>query len=166
MLFVGKRDAQNARERIQGITETLAGSNIRIIDVRTDDADDVRAKANAADTLVRYPDIKALVGLWSYNGPAILNAVRDAGKLGRVRIVTFDEADETLAGVKEGAIHGTVVQQPFEFGYQAMLRMAQAVRGDTSFIPESKQIIVPTLVVNRANVEDFTKRINELRGRP
>ena len=58
-----------------------------------------------------------------------------------------------------------VVQQPFEFGYQAMLRMAQAVRGDTSFIPESKQIIVPTLVVNRANVEDFTKRINELRGR-
>jgi len=165
MLFVGKRDAQNARERIQGITETLAGSNIRIIDVRTDDADDVRAKANAADTLVRYPDIKALVGVWSYNGPAILNAVRDAGKLGRVRIVTFDEADETLAGVKEGAIHGTVVQQPFEFGYQAMLRMAQAVRGDTSFIPESKQIIVPTLVVNRANVEDFTKRINELRGR-
>lgn len=165
MLFVGKRDAQNARERIQGITETLAGSNIRIIDVRTDDADDVRAKANAADTLVRYPDIKALVGLWSYNGPAILNAVREAGKLGKVRIVTFDEADETLAGVKDGAIHGTVVQQPFEFGYQAMLRMAQAVRGDTSFIPESKQIIVPTLVVNRANVEDFTKRINELRGR-
>ncbi len=166
MLFVGKRDAQNARERIQGITETLAGTNIKIIDVRTDDADDVRAKANAADTLVRYPEISAMVGLWSYNGPAILNAVREAGKLGRVKIVTFDEADETLAGVKEGAIHATVVQQPFEFGYQAMLRMAQAARGDKSFIPESKQIIVPTLVVNRANVEDFTKRINELRGRP
>lgn len=165
MLFVGKRDAQNARERIQGITETLAGSNVKIIDVRTDDADDVRAKANAADTLVRYPDVKALVGLWSYNGPAILNAVREAGKQGRVRIVAFDEADETLAGVKEGTIHATVVQQPFEFGYQAMLRMAQAARGDRSFIPESKQIIVPTLVVNRANVEDFTKKINELRGR-
>jgi ribose transport system substrate-binding protein len=165
MLFVGKLDAQNARERIQGIRETLAGSNITIIDVRTDDVDDVRAKANAADTLVRYPEIKGLVGLWSYNGPAILGAVREAGKIGKVRIVTFDEADETLAGVKDGAIHGTVVQQPFEFGYQSVMRMAQAVRGDRSFIPESKQIIVPTLVVNRANVEDFTKRINELRGR-
>ena len=97
--------------------------------------DDVRAKANAADTLVRYPDIKGLVGLWSYNGPAILNAVREAGKVGRVRIVAFDEADETLAGVKEGAIHATVVQQPYEFGYQAIMRMAQAVRGDRSFIP-------------------------------
>jgi len=165
MLFVGKLDAQNAQERIQGIRETLAGSNIRIIDVRTDDVDDVRAKANAADTLVRYPDIKGLVGLWSYNGPAILNAVREAGKIGQVRIVAFDEADETLAGVRDGAIHATVVQQPYEFGYQAIMRMAQAVRGDRSFIPESKQIIVPTLVVSRSNVEEFTGRINELRGR-
>jgi ribose transport system substrate-binding protein len=165
MLFVGKLDAQNARERIQGITEALEGSAIRIIDVRTDDVDDVRAKANAADTLVRYPDIKGLVGLWSYNGPAILNAVREAGKVGQVRIVAFDEADETLAGVREGAIHATVVQQPYEFGYQAIMRMAQAVRGDRSFIPESKQIIVPTLVVDRSNVDAFTTRINELRGR-
>jgi ribose transport system substrate-binding protein len=165
MLFVGKLDARNAQERIQGIRETLAGSNVRIIDVRTDDADDVRAKANAADTLVRYPDIAALVGLWSYNGPAILNAVREAGRVGRVRIVAFDEADETLAGVKEGAIHATVVQQPFEFGYQAIVRMAQAARGDLSFIPASKQIIVPTLIVNRSNVDDFIGRINELRGR-
>jgi ribose transport system substrate-binding protein len=165
MLFVGKRDAQNARERIQGITEALEGSGVRIIDVRTDDVDDVRAKANAADTLVRYADIKGLVGLWSYNGPAILNAVREAGKIGRVRIVAFDEADETLAGVRDGSIHATVVQQPYEFGYQAIVRMAQAVRGDRSFIPESKQIIVPTLVVNRSNVDAFIGRINELRGR-
>ena len=133
--------------------------------MRTDDVDDVRAKANAADTLVRYPDVKALVGLWSYNGPAILNAVREAGKVGKVQIVTFDEADETLAGIKAGAIHATVVQQPYEFGYQAIKRMAQAVRGDRSFIPETKQIIVPTLVVNRANVDEFTQRINTLRGR-
>jgi len=165
MLFVGKLDARNAQERVQGIREALAGSAIKILDVRTDDADDVRAKANAADTLVRYPDIKGLVGLWSYNGPAILNAVREAGKIGRVRIVAFDEADETLRGVNEGAIHATVVQQPFEFGYRAITLMAQAVRGDRSFIPASKQIIVPTLVVNRSNVEEFTKKINELRGR-
>ena len=139
---------------------------IRIIDVRTDDVDDVRAKANAADTLVRYPDINALVGLWSYNGPAILNAVREAGKVGQVRIVAFDEADETLAGVRMAPSMPRSCSSRIEFGYQAITRMAQAVRGDRSFIPATKQIIVPTLVVNRANVEEFTKRINELRGRP
>ena len=51
MLFVGKLDVRNAQERIQGIKEALTGSNIEIIDVRTDDTDQVRAKSNAADTL-------------------------------------------------------------------------------------------------------------------
>src|SRR6187551_2469164 len=165
MLFVGKLDARNAQDRVQGIKEVLSGSNITIIDVRTDDVDDVRAKANAADTLVRYPDVKALVGLWSYNGPAILNAVREAGKVGAVKIIAFDEAEETLAGISVGAIEATVVQQPYEFGYQAIRKMAQAARGDRSFIPANKQIIVPTLVVNRANVDEFTRKIKELRGR-
>jgi ribose transport system substrate-binding protein len=35
MLFVGKRDAQNAKERIQGLEEAIKGSNITVIDVRT-----------------------------------------------------------------------------------------------------------------------------------
>jgi ribose transport system substrate-binding protein len=165
MLFVGKLDARNAQERIQGIREVLRDSQVQILDVRTDDADDVRAKSNAADTLVRYPDLKALVGLWSYNGPAILNAVKEANKTGQVKIITFDEADETLAGIREGAIFATVVQQPFEFGYQAIKLMAQTIRGDKSVIPPGKQIVIPTLVVNKDNVGDFTKRINELRGR-
>src|SRR5215470_5470974 len=165
MLFVGMLDARNAQDRIQGIKEVLEVTRVQIIDTRTDEADTVRAKANAADTLVKYPDIKGLIGLWSYNGPAILNAVKEAKKIGQVKIVTFDEADETLAGVQDGAIYGTVVQQPFEFGYQAIKLMTQVLKGDRSFIPASKQIIIPTMVVNKSNVDDFTRRINELRGR-
>ncbi len=165
MLFVGKLDARNAQERIQGIKEVLAGTKVEIIDVRTDDADSARAKSNAADTIVKYGDVKALVGLWSYNGPAILSAVKDANKVGQIQIVTFDEAAETLAGIKDGAIHGTVVQQPFEFGYQAIKLMAQALKGDRSFIPASRQIIVPTLVVNRENVDEFSAKLNGLLGK-
>jgi ribose transport system substrate-binding protein len=165
MLFVGKLDARNAQERIQGIKEVLVGTKVEIVDTRTDDADEVRAKSNAADAIVRYPDIKAFVGLWSYNGPAILSAVKDARKTGQIKIVTFDEADETLAGIQEGFIYGTVVQQPYEFGYQAIKLMSQVLKGDQSVIPANKQIIIPTLVVNKTNVEEFTRKINELRGR-
>ncbi|HEY0868123.1 MAG TPA: sugar-binding protein [Fimbriimonas sp.] len=165
MVFVGKIDAQNAKERYQGIEETLKGTNIQILDVRTDNTDRVRAKSNVSDTLVKHPDVAALVGLWSYNGPAILNAVRDADKVGKVKIVCFDEEDETLQGVKDGAIDSTIVQQPYEFGYQAIKTMAAYLRGDKSVIPDSKQVIVPTVVVNKDNVEEFTRKLNELRGR-
>ncbi|HET9479912.1 MAG TPA: sugar-binding protein [Pyrinomonadaceae bacterium] len=165
MLFVGKLDARNAQERLLGIKETLAGSNIQVIDVRTDDTDRVRAKANAADTLVNHSDVGALVGLWSYNGPAILGAVRDANKIGQVKIIAFDEEDETLSGVKDGSIYATVVQQPYEFGYQAIRMMRDYLKGEKSAIPASKQVFIPALVVKQDTVEEFTKKINQLRGR-
>jgi ribose transport system substrate-binding protein len=165
MLFVGKLDARNAQERLQGIKEALQGSNIQILDVRTDDTDRVRAKSNVSDTLVKYPDVVGLVGLWSYNGPAILSAVQDANKTGAVKIVAFDEEDNTLNGVKQGAIYATVVQQPFEFGYQAIKLMRQYLKGDKSAVPASKQIYVPTLVIKKDNVDDFMTKINQLRGR-
>lgn len=165
MLFVGKLDARNAQERLQGIREALQGSNVEILDVRTDDTDRVRAKSNVSDTLVKYPDVVGLVGLWSYNGPAILSAVQDANKMGQVKIIAFDEEDNTLNGVKQGSIYATVVQQPFEFGYQAIKMMRQYLKGDKSSVPASKQVFVPTLVIKKDNVDDFTKKINELRGR-
>lgn len=165
MVFVGTLDAANARERYQGIKEALQGSNIQILDVRTDNGERVRAKSNAADTLVSQPDVAALVGLWSYNGPAILGAVKDAGKTGKVKIIAFDEEDETLSGIKEGSIYATVVQQPFEFGFQSMALMAKVLNGDKSGIPASKQIFVPTIAIKKEQVEEFTKKINNLRGR-
>ncbi|HNU07525.1 MAG TPA: sugar-binding protein [Pyrinomonadaceae bacterium] len=165
MLFVGSSDARNAAERTQGIREALKDSKVEIIDIRTDETDRARAKANAADTLVKYPDIAALIGLWSYNGPAILNAVKDAGKVGEVKIVCFDEEDETLEGVKDGSIYATVVQQPFEFGYQSVIAMNKILGGDKSIIPANKQIVVPTLTVKKDGAEEFIKKINTLRGR-
>jgi ribose transport system substrate-binding protein len=165
MVFVGKSDAQNAKDRYEGVKEALQGSKVEIIDLRTDDTDQVRAKANVADTLVKYPDIAGLVGLWSYNGPAILNALKDAGKVGQIKIVCFDEADETLAGIKSGGIYATVVQQPYEFGYQSIQMMAKALHGDKSVIPASKQLFIPTLVIKKDGVDAFIQKINQLRGR-
>jgi ribose transport system substrate-binding protein len=164
MLFVGKRDAQNAKERIQGVEETLKGTNIKVLDVRTDDTDRVRAKQNVADTLVKNPDIACLVGLWSYNGPAILNAVKDANKIGKVKIVTFDEENDTLQGVKDGAIEATVVQNPYEFGRQAVTLMAKKLRNENPDIPADGKVIVPTRAIDKSNVDEFWANLKKLRG--
>ena len=37
--------------------------------------------------------------------------------------------------------------------------------GDRSGIPASKQIFVPTLAIKKEQVDDFAKKINQLRGR-
>jgi ribose transport system substrate-binding protein len=164
MIFVGTLDAQNARDRLDGIKQVLNDPKFQILDVRTDQTDTTRAKANVADTLVKYPDIACLVGLWSYNGPAILGAVRDAGKGGRVKIVCFDAEDETLAGIKSGEIYGTIVQQPFEFGRLSMLNLAKVVGGDKSVIPDSKQIFIPTLAITKDKVDEYQANLTKQRG--
>jgi ribose transport system substrate-binding protein len=162
MLFVGTMDAANARERTQGIKEAIEGTKIEIIDIRTDGGDQAKAKANVEDTLTKYPDINLLVGLWAYNTPQIYNAVKAAGMGGKVKIVGFDEDQQTLKGISEGVIDGTVVQQPYEFGYQSMITLAKIIEGDTSVIPANKQNIIPTQIVDKSNVEDFAKRIKDL----
>src|SRR5437667_3328440 len=104
MVFVGTLDAANAQERFAGIKQELAGSKVEIIDVRTDETDRARAQKNVEDTLVKYPGVACLVGLWSYNGPAILNAAKNGGKAGQVKIICIDEEAETLAWVAAGHI--------------------------------------------------------------
>ncbi len=164
MIFVGATDAQNAADRIKGLTEAIAGSNIKIIATRTDGTDRTRAKANVSDALVKNPDLAACVGIWSYNGPGILNAVKAAGKAGKVKIVCFDEEDETLSGVKSGDISATVVQNPYEFGYQSIKNMNAYLGGNKSVVPASKQIFVPTRVINSSNVDKFREELTKLRS--
>lgn len=155
MLFVGRMDAQNAIDRSNGIKEELDGSNISIIDIRTDLTDRARAKQNVEDTLISHKDVGCLVGLWSYNGPAILSAVKDAGLEGKMPIVAFDEEDAVLQGIVDGHITATVVQQPYEFGYQSVRVLAALARGEDPGIPDNEIVNVPVKVVHKDNVREF-----------
>lgn len=164
VIFVGNLDAQNAQDRIGGIEEALKGSNVTIIDKRTDGADHAKAKSNVADMLVKNPDVAGLIGIWSYNGPAILSAVQDANKVGKVKILCFDEEPNTLSGVASGAIDATIVQQPYEFGYQGVQKMAKYLRGDKSAFPESKLDIIDTKILHKDDVATFKEDLDKKRA--
>ena len=164
VMFVGTLDADNARERVQGIKDALAGTNIQIADIRTDGVDFAKAKSNVQDALAKG-GVDCLVGLYSYNTPQIYSAVKEAGKAGAVKIVGFDEDPQTLRGIAEGTIQSTIVQQPFEFGYQSMIDLIKYINGDKSFIPANKLIIIPTRVIAKANVAEFQTTMKQLLGK-
>lgn len=166
MIFVGTLDAQNAADRYKGIQEVLKKNpKYQILGVMTDDANHTKARANVEDTLVKHADVACLVGLWSYNGPAIVNAVNAAGKAKKIQIVCFDEQDDTLKGVKDGAIYATVVQKPFEFGYQSVKVLAALARGDKSVIPANKIVDTGVTVVDKSNVDSFWADLKKMTGK-
>jgi ribose transport system substrate-binding protein len=162
--FVGLPGADNARERIEGMKSKLAGSKIELIDVRGDDIDQTRAKRNVEDALSANPDIECMVGFYSYNTPRIYEVLKEAGKLGSITIVGFDEDPITLGGIREGTISATVVQQPYEWGYQGMKLMAKFLEGDKSGIPDNKLVIVPTKIIDKSNVDAFEAELKSRIG--
>jgi ribose transport system substrate-binding protein len=160
--FVGLPGADNARERIEGVKETIKGSKVELIDVRGDEIDQGRAKRNVEDALAANPDIACLVGFYSYNTPRIYEVLKETGKLGKIKVIGFDEDPITLGGVKEGSIVGTVVQQPFEWGYQGMKLMAAYLEGNKADLPKDGIIIVPGKVIDKSNVDAFTTSLKQM----
>src|SRR5499427_5885582 len=163
--FVGLPGADNARERIEGVKETIKGSKVELVDVRGDEIDQGRAKRNVEDTITARPEINCMVGFYSYNTPRIYEALKDAGKIGKVTIIGFDEDPITLGGVKEGSIVGTVVQQPFEWGYRGMKLMAAYLEGNKTGVPKDGIIIVPGKIIDKSNVDAFTADLKKMMGK-
>lgn len=165
MGFVGLLGADNAKERIAGFKKAIEGHNITLVDVRGDDVDFARARSNVDDVLAAHPEINCMVGFYSYNPPKIYEALKAAGKLGKITVVAFDEDPVTLGAVKEGSFAGTVVQQPFEWGYRGMKLMVSYLKGDKSGIPANHLIIVPTKVIDKSNVDQFQANMKEMLGK-
>lgn len=142
----------------------LTAGKYTVLGILTDNNDRVQAKSNAEDAIVKYPDIACMVGLWAYNPPKILSAVKDAGKTGQIKIIGFDEDPDTLQGVADGHVHGTIVQQPFLFGYRSVEYLAAMARGEEVAIPPSAAIFVPHRVVRQDNVDSFQSEVAAMRG--
>ena len=165
-VFVGTLSADNAKQRLGGIEDAIKGHKIEIVDKREDNTDRAKARSNVEDIINAHADLDLVAGLWSYNGPAIAAAVDALGKAGKVKAAVFDEEEGTLTGIDKGSIAVTVVQKPFEFGYQSSKWMHDlATKGEQAMkaIPESKVVDTGVEIINKDNVGDFRKKLLELK---
>jgi ribose transport system substrate-binding protein len=181
IIFVGSVVQDNARARRQGVIDelldrerdpnrfdpadkVLKGDKYVILDTRTDGFDRAKAKQLAQDAMTLYPDLGCMVGLFAYNPPKCLDAVRDAGKLGKIRIVAFDEDKDTLQGIVDGHIEGTVVQNPYQYGYESVRILAALARNDRSVLPKDGKLYIPARTITRDNVDSFWRELRQLTG--
>lgn len=190
--FVGRMDAINAVERRQGAIDVLAGldrkvigektppdatnlkiGNYTLLTTLTDGVDSTKSQSQCEDLLTKTPDVDVLIGLWEYNPPALLRAVNKATDEVKkhVKIVAFDENDSTLQGIADGKIVGTIVQDPYEFGYQSMKILHGLAKGEEDAlkkapgIDEKSRIYVPYRVITPENVGPFRAKCKELLGK-
>lgn len=182
MIFVGRLEQLNSQQRRQGVIDEvldrpepagapafdpanaeLTNGKYTIIGTRTDNFDYAKAKANAEDAIAGNADLACMVGLFAYNIPSCLAAVKESGKGGQIKLVSFDENNDTLQGIRDDLVQGTVSQQPYYYGYESVRVLKALAQGDNSVVPEGKFIEVESVVVRKDNVEEFSKKLEEMR---
>jgi len=96
-----------------------------------------------------------MVGLCAYNSPHCLEAAKEAGRVGKIKIVSFDEQNAVLQGIIDGHVFGTISQQPYYYGYESIRILKGLANGDRSVLPPNGFLEIPIVEVRKGNVEKF-----------
>lgn len=100
-------------------SDQFAGTNIQA------------AQEKASQLLLKYQDeVNGIFGVCESNCNGILEALEQSGQAGKVKFVAFDPSDRLKTGLKEGKVHGIVLQNPDQMGYDSVRLMAAKLRGE------------------------------------
>ena len=118
-------------KREAGFVETVARKfpDIEIVGVKFNMADRAKALAEAENLLTAHPD---LAGFFADNESSVdgtVQAVKQRGLSGKVKIVGFDASETLVADMRAGVIDSIVVQDPFKMGYESTRQMATHLAG-------------------------------------
>jgi len=115
--LVGYATAQNAQDRIAGFKAALEGTDLELVEVLYDDVKPEVSLSNALAAMQTYPDLAGFITLYSYNGPTACQAVKQADKVGTVKIIAFDAEPETQRCMADGVIQAMIGQRVYFYGY-------------------------------------------------
>ena len=112
------------------------------------------AYSQAKDFMTANPD---LAGIYvTAGGPfGAAKAVDEAGKTGKIKVVSFDFVDETMQYVQKGVISATIGQDPFAQGHDPAIRLYNYLVGGVN--ARCPKLITRSDVVTKDNIDQFWK---------
>ena len=112
--------ASNAIERIQGINQVFMGTTATVVASDYDSLDSTVARMNVMNEITMYPNLSGFVGIYSLNGPIIIDVLTQMNLLNRYHVVAFDLDPGTLAALQANNISAAIGQRPYWWGYLAV----------------------------------------------
>jgi ribose transport system substrate-binding protein len=147
LISVGSVAMQHGRERRQGVIDELLGRGFdrnrpadpvdvllkgpkfTVVATATDGGDPAKAVESIAAALKAHPEVKGIVGLFSYSAPAALKAIKQVGRSDQLKVVGFDASNETQAALEAGTIYCSILQDSYRCGYETIEVLANEARG-------------------------------------
>ena len=158
-------DADNMKQAVQGFTDTLKGTNLKIVASEDDGGDASQAASKTASLLAAFPNLAGIAGFDSESGAGIVRALEEAGKAGKIKVTAMEQTSAFLQTVKKGEVQAIIIQKRELFTYYALkllydfnhngLHIAGLNTWDAYPIP----MIIDTglLVANSSNIDQIIK---------
>jgi len=171
-ICTGSLTALNSVQRMEGFRAALKRTQVQVVETYNDGEDKAKALANAQAALQKYPDLAGFYGVYAFNGPACAQAVKMAGKVGKVKIVCFDTTAEHMQLIKQGLITATIGQRPFMMGYRSTEILYRMVTEGVDKVlrdlkmeklpPEKRHLDTGIDIVTKVNMEAYRKQLLKL----
>jgi len=162
--------AINQKLRLQGFKDVIAQyPGLKIIDTRTTSISKLRAVEQTTELIQQHPSLRVIVGFSALDGPGMAEAVRrmkaepEAGGANEQQaasssstaeakrppaLYAFDLLPGTRDAIEQCTIAATVVQEPYEMGYEAV----KLLRGLAPEGLKPANILTETTVMTRTKL--------------
>lgn len=122
---------QNHEERVAGFKRALETKykSLKLVEVANAQGDQTEIAKMLGGILQIHPNIKGVFCTEATSGVAAAAAIKEANKIGQIKIVSFDTDKGTLDAIKSGVISASIAQGTYIMGYQSMNFLYQIKHG-------------------------------------
>ncbi|MDR1612432.1 MAG: sugar-binding protein [Planctomycetota bacterium] len=151
-MMTGALDQPSLNQRMEGFRQAIASYPDMVEVALEGDNSDLQICIQKGEAMLRaYPEIDALAGFEGFGVPGLSRVVKEAGKVGQITVVGFDDLADTFAFIRDGTAIGTTVQRQFMMGYLGVELAVKAANG------EKLNSIYDTgvLFIDKSNIDTF-----------
>ena len=142
--------ANVSQQRLQGFQEAIAKyPDITFLGQQYSNNQTAKAASIVTSTIAANPDLAGIFTLTTNNTEGASTGVREAQKVGQIKLVGFDTSDPIVESIRKGVVDGDIVQYPFRVGQLGLEMMVSALQGK----PIERQVNTPFVIATPQNVD-------------
>ncbi|MFI7602972.1 substrate-binding domain-containing protein [Actinoplanes sp. NPDC049681] len=134
--------------RVEGFTKATTGK-LQLVQTVAANWERQEALTQASNIMQAHPDLAGFFVANDDMGLGVAQAVANAGKTGKIHIISVDGNKDALTAVKSGGLDATVAQYPYAIGLMGMEACQAAATGKT--LPANVE--APVELVTKENAD-------------
>lgn len=123
--------------------------DITLIETQYCDNDIAKAQDAVDNLILANADLIGIFGDNNHMGDGIANSIAQNEKSGSIIAYAFDSDDTEIEAIKNGALTGIVVQDPYGMGYEGVLSVIASLKGKSV----EHDVVAATTLVTKDNLD-------------